>query len=105
VSSKSLLAFLWCATVPFRQKDETHVFELLCAMQITHTIWNNQRVKTEVNMLAYMPSVIKKRSTTLPSGVVDTFTLWIKSSSSDSICVTSANHTAQSSQITISQTF
>jgi len=50
-------------------------------------------------MLAYMPSVIKKRSTTLPSGVVDTFTLWIKSSSSDSICVTSANHTSHSVEL------
>lgn len=41
-------------------------------------------------MTTYMPSVMKKRSITLPSGVVDTFTLWIISSSTDNICVTSA---------------
>jgi hypothetical protein len=36
---------------------------------------------------------MKKRFTTLPSGVVDTLTLWIRSSRSDRICVTSETST------------
>jgi hypothetical protein len=46
-----------------------------------------------------LASVMKKRSSTLPSGVVDTFTLRIVSSSSHSTRVTSAKHRSKQLQI------
>ena len=94
----SCLSFL-CNSSLQRENMTSHISELLRDAAIISAI--NLKLMPQATtdtkwLCPYMPSVIKKRSTTLPSGVVDTFTLWIISSKSDSMCVTSADDTAQS---------
>jgi len=94
----SCLSFL-CNSSLQRENMTSHISELLRDAAISSAIKLKLIPQATIDtkrLRPYMPSVIKKRSTTLPSGVVDTFTLWIISSKSDSMCVTSADDTAQS---------
>jgi hypothetical protein len=85
----SCLSFL-CSSSLHSERERTNVASHVSGLLRRCGMW-----RTGASECPYMPSVMKKRSTTLPSGVVDTFTLWIISSKSDSMCVTSADDTAQ----------